>query len=147
MHLRKITFESTSSIINCETFFINGETKYFSFEELTAMLLARIKDLVSEQVGREITDAVISVPAYFTNAQRQATMDAGRIAGLNVLRIVNETLATTASYALKKYMSHSDDSSPQKVVVYDFGGGKLDVSLMNIENGDCSIIKSKRQKF
>ncbi|KAK8882321.1 hypothetical protein M9Y10_044963 [Tritrichomonas musculus] len=123
---------------------VNGEIKHYGFEELTAMLLSHIKELVSAQMGEEVVDAVISVPAYFTNAQRKATMDAGKLAGFNVLRIVNEPAAAAASYALKKQMMGEDiaNGEPREVVVYDLGGGKLDVSLMHLEKGDCTTVKT-----
>lgn len=123
---------------------INGETKLYGFEELTAMILSHIKRLVSAQMGEEIIDAVISVPSYFSNAQRKATMDAGKLAGFNVLRIINEPAAATASYALKKQMLGEDlfKGGPKDIVVYDLGGGKLDVALMHLENGECTTLKT-----
>ena len=115
----------------------NGESKTYSFEQLTAMLLSHIKKLVSDQMGEEVKDAVISVPAYFTNVQRRATVDAARIAGLNVLRIVTESSAVAASYNLNNL-----GDEPRDVVVYDMGGGKLDVSLMHLEKGQSEAIKN-----
>ncbi|OHT11011.1 Heat shock protein SSA3 [Tritrichomonas foetus] len=115
----------------------DGEPQKYTFEQLTAMLLSHIKDIVSAQMGEEVKDAVISVPAYFTNAQRKATRDAGRIAGLNVLRIVNEPAAAAASYNLKNM---GDEA--RHVVVYDMGGGKLDVSLMHLEGGQSTTVRN-----
>jgi molecular chaperone DnaK (HSP70) len=102
-----------------------------------AMLLSQIKEKVGTKVGEEVIDAVISVPAFFTNAQRQATIDAGKIAGLNVIRVASEAAATALAFNAK---NRSDEA--QNVVVFDMGAGKLDCSLARLEGGVCSIVKS-----
>lgn len=104
--------------------------KKYTPQEISAMILRKLKEDAESFVGDEVTDAVITVPAYFSDAQRQATKDAGRIAGLNVLRIINEPTAAALAYGL-------DNGQPQKILVYDLGGGTFDVSI--IEIGDNLI--------
>jgi molecular chaperone DnaK len=99
-----------------------------SAQEISALVLAKMKDTVSDFLGEPVGDAVITVPAYFDDSQRQATQDAGRIAGLNVLRIVNEPTAAALAYGLGK-----DDS--RKIAVFDLGGGTFDISIMEISEG------------
>ena len=100
---------------------------------ISAMILEKLKKDASDFAGSEITDAVITVPAYFNDAQRQATRDAGRIAGLNVLRIINEPTSAALSYGL----NHGD---PQKIMVYDLGGGTFDVSIIEIGEGVLEVL-------
>ena len=104
--------------------------KAYSPQELSAMILTKLRRDADNFLGQEVTDAVITVPAYFDDSQRQATKDAGRIAGLNVLRIINEPTSAALAYGL-------DNGAAQKVMVYDLGGGTFDVSI--IEIGDDVI--------
>jgi molecular chaperone DnaK len=106
-----------------------GDKKYRP-EEISAMIIQKIKNDAEARLGEKITDAVITVPAYFDDSQRQATKDAGQIAGLNVLRIINEPTAAALAYGLNKKIN-------EKVAVYDFGGGTFDVSILEI--GDSVI--------
>jgi len=105
-----------------------GETKIFSPEEISSMVLIKMKEIAEAFLGTTVTDAVITVPAYFNDSQRQATKDAGAIAGLNVLRIINEPTAAAIAYGLdKKY------STERNVLIFDCGGGTFDVSILTID--------------
>lgn len=107
------------------------ETKQFTPEEISAMILTKMKSIAEAYTGCPITDAVITVPAYFNDAQRQATKDAGVISGLNVLRVINEPTAAAMAYGLQK----KNDGKGRNVLIFDCGGGTHDVSLLNIEDG------------
>lgn len=107
-----------------------GKTKEFSPEQISSMILTKMKQVASTYLGKEVTDAVITVPAYFNDSQRQSTKDAGRIAGLNVLRIINEPTAAAIAYGLDKQTSNEVN-----VLIFDFGGGTFDVSLLSLEDG------------
>ena len=109
-----------------------GEQKRFYPEEISAMVLQKMKAVAEAFVGQSVTDAVVTVPAYFNDAQRQATKDAGRIAGLNILRIINEPTAAALAYGLDK---KSKGKGEQKVLIFDLGGGTFDVSLLTIDDG------------
>lgn len=108
-----------------------GETKQFSPEEISSMVLTRMKETVESAVGHEVSDAVITCPAYFNNAQRQATKDAGRIAGFDVKRVINEPTAAAIAYGLDA----SSNKEEHNVLIYDLGGGTFDVSLLTIDDG------------
>ncbi len=107
---------------------ISADDSEFSPEEISAMILQKLKADAEAKLGEEVTDAVITVPAYFNDAQRQATKDAGRIAGLNVLRIINEPTAAALAYGI-------DKEGEQTVLVFDLGGGTFDVSVLELADG------------
>ena len=108
------------------------ESKRFAPEEISAMILGKMKEIASGYLGKNITDAVITVPAYFNDTQRQATKDAGTIAGLNVLRIINEPTAAAMAYGLEKI---KPEEGEKNILIYDCGGGTFDVSLLTIDDG------------
>jgi molecular chaperone DnaK len=106
--------------------------KKYSPPEVSAMILQKLKTAAEDHLGEKVTDAVITVPAYFNDAQRQATKDAGRIAGLNVLRIVNEPTAAALAYGL-------DKKGDETIAVYDFGGGTFDISILEVGEGVVEV--------
>jgi molecular chaperone DnaK len=107
---------------------VNGKPQRFSPPEISAMILAKLKADAETRLGEKVTQAVITVPAYFNDSQRQATKDAGRIAGLEVLRIINEPTAASLAYGL-------DKKKDEKIAVYDLGGGTFDISVLEIGDG------------
>lgn len=107
-----------------------GETKSFYAEEISSMVLTKMKETAQAYLGKTINDAVVTVPAYFNDSQRQATKDAGVIAGLNVLRIINEPTAAAIAYGLDKKVG-----AERNVLIFDLGGGTFDVSILSIEEG------------
>ena len=120
--------------------YVGDDIKLITPEEISSYILLKFKSLASEYLKCEIRDAVISVPAYFNDAQRQATYDASKIAGLNCLRIISEPIASALAYGLNKMSKQIDKEI--NIVVYDLGGGTLDVSLLSINNGVFEVIGS-----
>jgi len=114
---------------------VNGETKLFSPPEISAMILAKLKADAEAKLGEKITQAVITVPAYFNDSQRNATKDAGKIAGLEVLRIINEPTAASLAYGL-------DTKKDEKIAVYDLGGGTFDISALEIGDGVFEVLST-----
>jgi len=112
-----------------------GETRQFFPEEISSMVLVKMKETAEAYIGETVKDAVITVPAYFNDSQRQATKDAGRIAELNVLRIINEPTAAAIAYGLDK-----SDAEEQNVLIFDLGGGTFDVSLLTIDEGVFEVM-------
>ena len=121
---------SPFKIINSDSgdAWIESQGKKYSPSQISAFVLQKMKETAEKYLGQEVTKAVITVPAYFNDAQRQATKDAGKIAGLEVLRIINEPTAASLAYGL-------DKKGAKKIAVYDLGGGTFDVSILEIGDG------------
>ena len=127
-HLSYIVLEKDNKpMIQVE---FKGETKLFAPEEISSMVLGKMKEIAEAFLGEPVTDAVVTVPAYFNDSQRQATKDAGTIAGLNILRIINEPTAAAIAYGLDK----QSDKVEKNVLIFDCGGGTFDVSILTIDN-------------
>lgn len=119
---------------------VEVDGKSYAAPEISAMILGKMKQTAEEYLGEEVTDAVITVPAYFNDSQRQATKDAGRIAGLNVLRIINEPTAASLAYGL-------DKKGEEKIAVFDLGGGTFDVSVLEIGDGVFEVKATNGDTF
>ena len=112
---------------------VKGETKVFAPEEISAMVLVKMREIAESYSGKKIKNAIVTVPAYFDNSQRQSTKDAGIIAGLNVVRVLNEPTAAAIAYGL-------DQKEEQNILVFDLGGGTFDVSILTIDEGVFEVI-------
>ena len=117
----------------------NGDEHIYSPEEISGLVLAKMKSIAESYLGEEVHRAVVTVPAYFTQAQREATKDAGRIAGLKVERIINEPTAAAIAYGLDESGSVED----QNIIVFDLGGGTFDVTLLNLDEGVFDVLASE----
>ena len=129
--------EKTISSIKREmgtSYKVNIDGKSYTPQEISAMILSKLKTDAEAYLGQKVTQAVITVPAYFSDSQRQATKDAGKIAGLEVLRIINEPTAAALSYGLDK------DGKNQKILIYDLGGGTFDVSILELGDGVFEVL-------
>nr|XP_027196554.1 endoplasmic reticulum chaperone BiP-like [Dermatophagoides pteronyssinus] len=127
----KVVEKNSKPHIKVET---GSGTKVFAPEEISAMVLIKMKETAEAYLGKKVTHAVVTVPAYFNDAQRQATKDAGTIAGLNVMRIINEPTAAAIAYGLDK------KEGEKNILVFDLGGGTFDVSLLTIDNGVFEVV-------
>ncbi|PSK60511.1 hsp75-like protein [Elsinoe australis] len=128
----KVTDQGGSPMVQVEYL---GETKTFSPQEISSMVLGKMKEVAEVKLGKKVEKAVITVPAYFNDNQRQATKDAGAISGLNVLRIINEPTAAAIAYGLGSGKSEKE----RNVLIYDLGGGTFDVSLLHIQGGVFTV--------
>jgi molecular chaperone DnaK len=150
---RKFESEEVKKAISLSSFHIaaanNGDAwveargKAHSPPEISAMILMKMKQTADDYLGEPVTDAVITVPAYFNDTQRQATKDAGRIAGLNVLRIINEPTAAALAYGLEKQRQ----DQPEKIAVYDLGGGTFDISILELNAGVFEVKSTNGDTF
>lgn len=126
----KVTKKGNMPVVSVE---VAGEEKTFTPEEISAMILGKMKSVAEDYLGKKVTHAVVTVPAYFNDAQRQATKNAGTIAGLNILRVINEPTAAAIAYGL-------DKTDERQIIVYDLGGGTFDVSLLSIDGGVFEVL-------
>ena len=127
----KVIEKNSKPIIQINT---GKEQKLFAPEEISAMVLGKMREIAEAYLGKKVTHAVVTVPAYFNDAQRQATKDAGTISGLNVMRIINEPTAAAIAYGLDK------KEGEKNILVFDLGGGTFDVSLLTIDNGVFEVV-------
>jgi molecular chaperone DnaK len=133
--IKQVPFKVKSGIKNQAAVHIDSENKDFTPQEISAMVLTRMKETAEAYLGTSVTEAVITVPAYFNDDQRQATKDAGKIAGLDVKRIINEPTAAALAYGM-------ENKKEQKVAVYDLGGGTFDISILDISSGVVEVLST-----
>lgn len=115
---------------------VKANNKEYTPEEISAMILSYMKDYAEKKLGTKVSKAVITVPAYFNNAEREATKNAGKIAGLEVLRIINEPTAAALAYGIEK------KDKEERVLVYDLGGGTFDVSVLDLADGTFEVLST-----
>lgn len=139
----RVIDEDEESLVKIAVPRADGPDRYYSPVELSAHILKTLKARIEAELGSEVTRAVITVPAYFNDAQRQATRDAGRVAGLDVLRIVNEPTAASLAYGI----GLKEDDEGQTIAVYDLGGGTFDVSILRIERGIFEVLSTNGDTF
>jgi molecular chaperone DnaK (HSP70) len=138
IHFPFVVKQGENDNIIIEVNYMN-ETKFFTPEEISAMILQRLRENAEKYVGGKIEKAVVTVPAYFNNAQREATKIAGKIAGLDVIRIINEPTAAAIAYNLSTNNGKDNNEKDKKVLVYDLGGGTLDVSILVTSGGFLDV--------
>lgn len=131
--IKQVPYKVISGLKNQAAVHIDSENKDFTPQEISAMVLGKMKETAEAYLGSAVTEAVITVPAYFNDDQRQATKDAGRIAGLEVKRIINEPTAAALAYGM-------ENKKEQKVAVYDLGGGTFDISILDISQGVVEVL-------
>ncbi|MCB5264830.1 MAG: molecular chaperone DnaK [Candidatus Cloacimonetes bacterium] len=131
--IKQVPYKVISGIKNQAAVFIENQNKNFTPQEIAAMVLVKMKETAEAYLGTTVSEAVITVPAYFNDDQRQATKDAGRIAGLEVKRIINEPTAAALAYGM-------ENKKEQKVAVYDLGGGTFDISILDISSGVVEVL-------
>ncbi|RLC49583.1 MAG: molecular chaperone DnaK [Candidatus Cloacimonadota bacterium] len=133
--IQNVTYQVKGGKFGEATVHVDVENKDFTPQEISAMILTKMKETAEAHLGQKITEAVITVPAYFNDAQRQATKDAGRIAGLEVKRIINEPTAAALAYGL-------ESKKEEKVAVYDLGGGTFDISILEVAEGVVEVLST-----
>ncbi|MBN1948565.1 MAG: molecular chaperone DnaK [Candidatus Cloacimonetes bacterium] len=133
--IKNVTYQVKGGKFGEATVHIDVENKDFTPQEISAMVLTKMKETAESHLGQKVTEAVITVPAYFNDAQRQATKDAGKIAGLDVKRIINEPTAAALAYGL-------NSKKEEKVAVYDLGGGTFDISILEVAEGVVEVLST-----
>lgn len=133
--IKQVPYKVIAGLRNQAAVHVDAESKDFSPQEVSAMILTKMKETAEAYLGTTVTEAVITVPAYFNDAQRQATKDAGKIAGLDVKRIINEPTAAALAYGM-------ENKKEQKVAVYDLGGGTFDISILDISDGVVEVLST-----
>lgn len=133
--MKQVPFKVKSGLKGQAAVHIDTDNKDYTPQEISAMVLAKMKETAEVYLGQSVTEAVITVPAYFNDDQRQATKDAGKIAGLDVKRIINEPTAAALAYGM-------ENKKEQKVAVYDFGGGTFDISILDISQGVVEVLST-----